>query len=214
MAFLNTSNAHKSGLAFNEADLTKTEFKKIQAIVLEVLEKYNPQRPIVDIWDPFLEAEKFYHANNVLTEYISFNGEPPKLITFNYSGYATDRIDWLVQHVLDYPEIIILMEEDGERFSDTLMVAIGRMSPDWNVVTLPDGRTFREKPGYFYEFTYSEMEQEFPPIGTIHTRRTGHSGTDATLIQINLNETSDEELKALNGWDYHINPYTQEVYQK
>lgn len=193
---------------------------KLKAMVNEIIEEYNPNRPIAEIWHDFIEEEKFYNANNVIHTNVGTE-EEPILYSFVPLGMATYRLDWMMQQALDYPEAFHLALTD-DLFFDVQRVAIGRQSPDWNKITLSDGRTFREKTGYYYEFTYYEGEGNPDPNdphihaynGTLHTTRTGHSGRDARLIKVHLNNTSDEELEALSGWDFNINPYTQEATRK
>lgn len=36
---------------------------------------------------------------------------------------------------------------------------------------------------------------------------------DAELVEIHLDEVSDEELERLGGWNYNINPYTTGAYK-
>ena len=175
-------------------NLSIDEKLKIYQIYQEVVEKYNPNRPLSEVWPQFIEAEIYYHAS----------AEPENAIP----GIAAGRTDWGVQTILDYPEIVLLEVEDAERFSDMCMVARGRWDPDWNLHVLPDGREFRTATGYYYEFSYSDAE------GLVgRTMGIGHSGRDAQLIKVNLNETLDEELERLSEWNYNINPYTTGIYQ-
>ena len=79
---------------------------------------------------------------------------------------------------------------------------LGFDKPDWNVVELVDGRKFRARSNHRYKFTFTDGDQTF-------TSGYSHSGgPNAPLVEINLNETSDEELEAL-GIDYSIIPYRQ-----
>ncbi len=202
-------------------DLSEVEKEEVRTIFREIIEKYNPKRPLADIWSAFIEAEKFYYANNVISTHTKGSDG---LIPIDYTpiGPATERVDWMLQHALDYPEIVELSFKKDYLFDDVRLVEIGREHPDWNKITLPDRRTFREKSGYYYEFTYYEGKGHPDPNdphihgynGTLRTIRTGHSGKDATLVKIHLNDTSDEELEALSGWDFNINPYTQEAIRK
>ena len=175
-------------------DLSTDEKFKIYQIYQEVVEKYNPNRPLSEVWPQFIEAETYYHAN----------AEPDNAIP----GIAAGRSDWGVQTILDYPEIVLLEVEDAERFSDICMVATGRWDPDWNLHILPDGREFRTDTGYYYEFFFSHGEG----LG-VTTIRIGHSGRNAQLVKVDLDKTLDEELERLSGWDYNINPYTTGIYQ-
>jgi hypothetical protein len=174
--------------------LPTEELLKIYNIQLEVMANYNPNRPIAEVWPQFIQAEHWYHAN----------ADPMQMMP----GTSAGQLDWSVQMILDFPEVLVIAEEDPERYSDMRMVEIGEYSPDWNLHTLPDGREFRTATGYWYEFS---LTSEDGLAG--RTRGIGHSGRDAQLVEINLNETSDEELRRLEGWNYNINPYTTGIYK-
>ena len=96
---------------------------------------------------------------------------------------------------------------DDPAAHDMWRVELGWDPPDWNLITLPDGRKFREKAGYYYEFTYTEHVND--TAYNVVTMATGVSGKGAPLITVNLNETSDEELRQL-GMDFNHNPYREE----
>ena len=168
----------------------------LRAIGFEVIEKYNPNRPIVDIWDTFMAAEKAYIAN----------ADPSK----GTVGVGASRYDWLIQQSLDFPEIIQIFNKDMSRFYDMRLIELGFKDPDWNVQILPDGRAFRPADDYYYtvisrsgtEDNYRESRISF-----------GFSGTGATPVTIDLANTSDAELERLGGWNYNINPYTSGLYQ-
>ena len=120
--------------------------RKIGEIANEVVEKYNPNRPLPEVWPQFIEAEKYYHAN----------ADPAK----KGLGVAANRFDWGIQSILDYPEIVILLREDPIRASDIMMVEQGGWDPNWNLHKLPDGREFRTDNGYYYEFIYSSGDDD------------------------------------------------------
>ena len=182
---------------YNEVD------QKMRQIYREVEGKYNPKRPIHEVWARFIDDELFYQAN----------ADPPPLDPERYPpgsfaeagaaprvGEAVNRIDWLIQHALDYPEVTELMDTDGMKYWNAWRMELGFDEPGWNAVTLLDGRTFYERSDHRYKFTYTDGNQTF-------TSTSQHSGPpDAPLVEINLNETSDEELEAL-GIDYSIIPY-------
>ena len=189
----------------------QTVVEKIKPIGIEVMEQYNPNRPIHEVWPRFIDDEKFYQANADIPPL-----DPERYPPGSFAEWAAapermeavDRIDWLVQHALDYPEILALMYNDSTMYTNAWRAELGFDPPDWNLVTLPDGRQFREKSGYRYEFTYTEGHQT-------HTYKGGHSGgKDAPLVKVNLNETSDEELRAFEGWDFSKSPYRQEGHRK
>ena len=182
--------------------------RKVMPIYEEIMEKWNPNRPIADLWDPMVTADKWYREN----------ADPEKAEMLVGGG----RLDWLVQQYLDFPEIVVLLGEDAPRASDMLRVEIGLFSPDWNAFTLPEGRgrTFRTDLDKKYVFTWSGRTQTLEDGTTITpkgpwTYTTGPTNGDpnAEVIHINLDEISDEELESLGGWNYNINPYTTGTYK-
>ena len=178
---------------------------KVQQVVREVREKYNPKRPIHEVWPRFIEDELFYQANASIPP-LDPERHPPGSIweasAVPERSEAVDRIDWYFQHVLDYPEITELQFNDSTRYENAWRMELGFDKPGWNAVTLPDGRIFYERSDHRYEFTYTDGHQTF----TMTSQHSG--GPDVPLVKINLNETSDEELEAL-GIDYSIIPYRQ-----
>lgn len=181
--------------------------EKIKQIGHEVMAQYNPNRPIHQVWHRFIEDELFYQANADIPPLDPERHPPGSFDEWSAAPECTeavDRIDWYIQHALDYPEVISLMINDSKNstYNNAWRMELGFDKPDWNVVTLVDGRKFRERSGYRYEFTFTDGNQTF-------TSTSSHSGgPDAPLVRINLNETSDEELEAL-GIDYSIIPYRQ-----
>ena len=177
--------------------------EKVKQIGLEVMEQYNPKRPIHEVWPRFINDELFYQANADFPPLDPERYPPGSFAEWSAAPErieAVDRVDWLVQHALDYPEVIKVIIEDGAMYTNAWRMELGFDPPNWNVVTLPDGREFHEKSGYRYEFTYTDGDQTFISTST-------HSADpNAPLVRINLNETSDEELEAL-GIDYSIIPY-------
>lgn len=186
----------KELVGFYTTEVSVENLRKIGVIANEVVERFNPNRPLPDIWPQFLEAEIYYHAN----------ADPAK----KGLGVAANRFDWGVQSILDYPEIVVLLREDPIRATDMMMVEQGEWEPNWNLHELPDGRKFRTDNGFYYEFIYSSgNDDNF--TGKIYSL--GHSGSDAERVTIDLNETTDEELEDLGGWNYNINPYTTGLYK-
>ena len=179
--------------------------EKVRQISREVMAQYNPNRPIHEVWPRFIEDELFYQANADIPLLDPERNPPGSLAELSAApevAKAVDRIDWYIQHALDYPEVIALMYTDSTNCNNAWRIELGFDPPDWNVVTLLDGRKFRERSDHRYEFTYTDGNQTF-------TSWSQHSGgPDAPLVKINLNETSDEELEAL-GTDYSIIPYRQ-----
>ncbi len=168
----------------------------------EVLEKYNPNRPLTEVYPAFIEAEKWYHAN----------ADPERA---GIMSQGASRIDWQHQLMLDFPEIGVLVQEDPDRSFAMRRVELGHWSPDFNR-GLINGRPFRTDADKQYVFTwsrYTETEDGFE-TGT-GTYITGPSNGDpnAEVIEINMDEVSDEDLERLGGWNYNINPYTTGLYK-
>ena len=155
----------------------------------EVNANYNLNRPVSELWDRFIELEKQYQAQ---AEQDNKFGR----------GIAGGSIALQYEQYYNFPEVVRLSEDEPDRFFNTFMVEKGAFDPDWNLYELPDGREFRAGDGYLYEFRYRSGNAS-------RTRKFGHSGRDAQLVVIDLNETSDEELERLGGWNYNYNPYTQ-----
>ena len=179
--------------------------EKINQVADEVIAQYNPKRPIHEVWPRFIEDELFYQANADIPPLDPERYPPGSFAEFAAAPERTeavDRIDWFFQYALDYPEVMELMDTGGSTYNNAWRMELGFDKPDWNVVELLDGRKFRERSGYRYKFTYTDGDQTF-------TSTSQHSAPpDAPLVEINLNETSDEDLEAL-GIDYSIIPYRQ-----
>ncbi|RKU14893.1 hypothetical protein C6503_14490 [Candidatus Poribacteria bacterium] len=179
--------------------------EKIRQISREVRAQYNPKRPIHEVWPLYIEAELFYQANADIPPLDPERYPPGSFAEFAAAPERTeavDRIDWWFQHVLDYPEISELRWNDSTTYNNAWRMELGFDKPGWNAVKLVDGRTFYERSDHRYKFTFTDGNQTF----TSHSSHSG--GPDAPLVEINLNETSDEELEAL-GIDYSIIPYRQ-----
>ncbi|MCY3553490.1 MAG: hypothetical protein OXH39_23785 [Candidatus Poribacteria bacterium] len=172
-------------------------FERIHQARREILEKWNPNRPLTEVWPLFIAAEKWYKSNAV--PYLA--GE----------GLGQERFDWLVQLTLDFPEIFALFEEDSERAWNMRMIEIGERTPDLNILRLPDDsdRTFRIDNNERYQFTWgTNGVRNTYTIGDIDDQN-----AEGAVIRINLDTITDEELEALQGWDYNINPYTTGAYK-
>ena len=184
------------------AELDPEMRERVYQITAEILEKYNPNRPIAEVWPMFMESEKWYHAN----------ADPEGAGI----SMAANRMDWQCQIVLDYPEVIVLAQEDVSRSFNMRQVELGYWSADFNVTTLPDGRTFREDDDKKYVFTrssYIETEDGFESSSSTFTFGPSNGDPNAEVIEINLDTISDAELEALQGWDYNRNPYTTGAYK-
>lgn len=166
----------------------------------EILSKYNPHRPLTEVWPLFIAAEKSYYAN----------ADPER----SSPGQGGGRFDLQYQNLLDFPEVFVLSNVDTERYVTMRQVAIGRWDPDLNLHILQDGREFRAKTGYNYEEIAERtgINAKGQISGTSTSVGFGHSGRDAEIIKIYLADTSDEELEQLGGWNYNIDPYTTGMY--
>ena len=194
----------EKGIGFYIVDLSDEDKQELAAhwnkVINEVMANYNLNRPLAELWPQFIELERQYKA---------------QAIQDNKSGLslAGGKIDLQYEQCYNFPEIIQLMEEDTDRWFNMWMVDRGNFDPDWNLHILPDGREFRAGDGYMYEFHYTTVGKVDPEgVTEIYERtsRVSHSGRDAQLVVINLNETSDEELERIGGWNYNYNPYTGE----
>ena len=195
------------GVYFWATDEWEAAKEKVRRVGYEVMAQYNPNRPIHEVWPRFIEAELFYQANADIPPLDPERHPPGSLAEAGAAperAEAVDRIDWFFQHALDYPEVIKLMVEDDDNstYFNAWRMELGFDKPNWNAVTLVDGRIFYERSGYRYEFTYTDGNQTFTS-GSTHS-----ADPNTPLVRINLNETSDEELEAL-GIDYSIIPYRQ-----
>ena len=182
--------------------------KRIANILLEIVREHNPKRPYAEIWDQFIENEKMYRA---YAEW-ELGYTPVRALT-------AQRLDWIYEQTWAFPEFVELAISTttppvphGEEnpFSTAVDVAMGYMEPDWNKITLEDGRDFFIKGNTRYEFVYSGITED----GNEWERVTGFSRvrlTDSTpVVRIDVTNTSDADLKAMMGWDYTINPLTQQ----
>ena len=172
----------------------------------EILEQWNPNRPLTEVYPAFIEVERWYHDN----------ADPEQAGI----SMAANRMDWQLQLILDFPEIGVLAQEDLDRAFNMRRVELGDWSPDFNQFTLPDGsgRTFRTDDDKKYVFTWGAFRRETEggfesSDGFVYTTGPSNGDPNAEVIEINLDEISDEELETLSGWNYHINPYTTGAYQ-
>ncbi len=164
---------------------------KFETLIEEVEEKWNPNRPLTEIWTPMLEKYKR-----------------------SLAGDAT--LDMSIQMLLDFPEISVLMEADSPRAFHVLKVELGEKDPDWNVAVLHDGRIFRMKTNYRYEVIFTEVMNV--ESGRKETKSYYFGPPDASqpfseIVIINLDEMTDAEIENLMGWNYNINPYMTGIYK-
>ncbi len=191
-----------------EDPLTDEIRMHIENILLEIVREHNPKRPYVEIWDQFIEYEKMYR------DYAEYElGYTPE------SALAANRFDWIYEQTWAFPEFIELSisitkpsvaygEED--RFGAAYEVAMGNQGTSWNKITLKDGRDFFIKGNSRYEFVYSGVTED----GNKWQNTSGFARIPATMdaptVHIDVYNTSDEELEALMGWNYTINPLTMQ----
>ncbi len=166
----------------------------------EILSKYNPHRPITEVWPLFIDAEKYYYSN-----------ADPK---YADNSQGAGRLDWMYQNILDFPEVFVLGNVDTDRFVDMHAVLVGNKEPDWNLWKLPDGREMRAATGYRYNVIHdrSHTNSKGKTYTSNSNMQFGHSGKNAKLITIYLSKTSDEELEQLGGWNYNVDPYSTGIY--
>ncbi len=183
-----------------EIKTSRSELSRIsRPRIDEILSKYNPERPLTEVWPLFIEAEKYYYTN-----------ADPELA---HPGQGAGRLDWVYQNLLDFPEVFVLGNIDTERYVTMRQVAIGRWEPDLNLHILQDGREFRAKTGYNYEEIMERIEfNEKGDLFTGSSIKFGHSDRNAEVVKIYLSDTSDEELEQLGGWNYNIDPYATGIY--
>lgn len=163
----------------------------MQQVIDYAIANHNLKRPIAEVWPAYMEAEMVY--NTLAAQHL---GKFP-------GGTGGGNIEWGYEQFWAFPEVHKLWEDAEESYNSqpTLVydVELGLDDPNWNVTTLPDGRTFRMRRNHRYEFNY-------PGGGyRIGLSRPEHS---KLVVIDNVFEISDAELEALSGWNYNFNPYT------
>ena len=187
--------------AKNEEVFVEQFLKKIESICKEMIEKWNPNRPISEVWTLVTKRHEF-------------------LIKGDYENFETvlkteATPDWLIQFALDFPEFFAVLDEDAPRSMRILAIELGQEKPDWNVVVLHDGRPFRLKAHDTYQFRFTETmdiengirELKSYVLGPLDPSETGEN------VIIHLDHVTDDMLEKLSGWDYNVNPYTTGTYQ-
>ena len=175
-----------------------TEFEqRLRTLTEAVIENYNPERPIAELWDDFIRAEKLYHAHSEHAQKYTL----PALGGF--------RGDWYYQEIWNFPEIyeLILSEEPSTQWMNVYHIEMGKLDPNFNRLYLHDGREFRTQDEYIYDFVAGYDEEQ----GTYqHNYRSIASGNIQNVepMTVNLDTISDAELKRIQGWNYNVNPYT------
>ena len=179
--------------------VSSAEAQRLLSMLREIARDYNPKRPIGDIWDQFIEYEKMYRAYAEQ----DLNKTPFSI--------ACNRADWQYEQMWAFPEIMGVFfladatEDEKHMLFTAKSIAMGEESPDWNEHILHDGRAFYLRYDTRYKFKWTT------PEGV--ERTTTFSRTldkSAPLVVIYPDTTSDEELKRLGWWNFHINPYTLE----
>ena len=163
----------------------------MQQVIDYAIANHNPKRPIAEVWPAFMEAERIY--NTLAAQHL---GKFP-------GGTGGGNIEWGYEQFWAFPEVHELWQ-DGEHYNSlpTLVydVELGLEDPNWNVTTLPDGRTFRMRRNHSYEFKY--------PGGGYRISYTRPENTVKNVVIDDVFEISDAELESLSGWNYNFNPYT------
>lgn len=182
--------------ALDSQELAEVE-AHLRRVIEEVLANHNPNRPIGEIWDAYIDMERTRKAED--------EAAGKNWLSGGSLGHTCFRI-------YNFPEIVQLKLSsgiEGERFHDMYMVDMGVFDPDWNLHRLPDGRPFRTESGYLYEFHLSAVDEEDIAINS-RAFKVGHSGPNAQLVVVDLSETSDAELERLGGWNYNYHLYKGE----
>ena len=162
-------------------------------------------RPRAEVWPDFLAAEKAYraHAAEAL-------GEP---LTGTLGG---SRYEWQYAQAWAFPEIMecFVTETDPEKRSNFVrahQIVMGDLSVDHNRVQLLDGRAFRMRPNIQYVFRYAAEAG----VGMTHRDETVYTpGAARPEVVIDVLNTSDAELERLSGWDFRINPITNQPFRE
>lgn len=166
------------------------------SMLREIISDYNPQRPIGDIWNQFIEYEKMYRAY-----------AEQELGYTPFAAFSANRAEWQYEQTWTFPEIMEIVVGDStvdekNILFNTRLIAMGEQSPDWNEHILHDGRAFYLRDDTRYEFRWGTEERG----GSIGRSMTADKS--APLVVIHADKTSDQELKALGWWNFHTNPYT------
>ena len=182
-----------------EPDFSMEEAQRLHGILKEIIRDYNPHRPIGDVWGPFIEYEKMYRAY-----------AEQELTKTPLGGLCFNRTDWQYEQTWAFPEIMkVMLEPTSEDERSLLLTArridMGEQEPNWNEHILHDGRAFYLRYDTRYEFKWTTPEGVERTTGFSRT-----SDLNAPLVVIYPDATSDEELKNLGWWNFHINPYTLE----
>lgn len=177
-----------------EDESLREEFVSIvETMWEEIKEKWNPHRPLIEIWDSAIERQKPFRKK---IEEVS--------------------VDVLIQLMLDFPEMAALVEEDWPRAKYMVDVESGEKDPDWNVAVLHDGRVFRMKENHTYQFRFTEVmdvENGQKEMKSYDLDPLIEPSEIWETVIIHLDHVTDEAFERLSGWNYNINPYTTGAYK-
>lgn len=193
------------GVYHRTRELSPCEARDLQTIFTAIVRDYNPGRSRAAVWPAFLAAEKVYraHAAQAL-------GEP---LTGTLAG---SRYEWQYAQAWAFPEIMecFITERDPEtldNFVSAFSIAMGDWSQDHNEVQLLDGRVFRMRYNYKYVFKYNYRDG----VPTTLRDETAYTpGEPRPEVVIDVLNTSDADLERLSGWDFRINPITNQPFQE
>ena len=170
---------------------------KLESIAEEVMEKWNPGRPLPEVWPQFIERRK-------------------RLKDHSGSPYKSVELHLSVQLMLDFPEVMVLLKEDPRAYY-VMEVELGNRSPDWNVAILHDGRSFRMKANHRYEFRFTELVDIENGLWEMKSYELAPlvepSDLTCETVIIHLDHVTDEAFQRLSDWNYNINPYTTGAYK-
>ena len=83
-------------------EISREDILKIQAIAEEIVSNYNPKRPLTETWTLHTKKQLDYHAKSD-AEKRGYRGREDFQLGAN-------RIDWVIQSILDFPEYVRLAD--------------------------------------------------------------------------------------------------------
>ena len=189
--------------SYSTRPLSPEEARRLEDILKEIVSDYNPRRSRAEVWADFIAAEKAYRAHAALDL-----GRP---LIGTLSG---DRYEWQYEQTYRFPEIMecFVAESDPEKvalFVSAFYIAMGDRATNHNVILLEDGREFHMRYNYKYEFKYDAADAV--PM-TLRAETAYTPGVPRPEVVIDVENTSDAELERLSGWDFRINPITNQPF--
>ena len=191
------------GADYNTRRLSLKEERNLQNIFKEIVRDYNPGRSRASVWSQFIAVEKAYRAHSA-----------QKLGRTLRGTMSGDRYDWQYEQAWAFPEILecFVAESDPDKlsnFASAFDIAMGDMFIDHNVHILEDGREFhmQYQNKYVFKYHYSDGYTLTVRDETAHT-----PGEPRPEVVIDVLNTSDVELERLSGWDFRINPITNQPF--